>query len=207
MKNNFPEKILIYGCGGHSRSIADVIVSLKLNIKIVFVDENAQENEKLFGFPVLKEINELSSYYCIIAIGDNSKRKVKFEEIEKKCKIISVISKTAYLGFNSQVEKGSFIANNAYIGPEVRIKKNCIINTGAVIEHEVAVGENCHIAPAATICGRTKIGNSVFVGVGATIIDKINICSDVIIGAGATVTRNIDEPGVYVGTPAKKILF
>ena len=38
-----------------------------------------------------------------------------------------------------------------------------------------------------------------------TTILPVNICDNVVIGAGAVVTKNITEPGVYVGNPAKKI--
>ena len=32
----------------------------------------------------------------------------------------------------------------------------------------------------------------------------VNICDKVVIGAGAVVTKDIKEPGVYIGNPAKK---
>ena len=50
----------------------------------------------------------------------------------------------------------------------------------------------------------TQIGNSVSIGSNATIL-PISICDKVVIGAGSVVTKNITEPGVYVGNPAKKI--
>jgi acetyltransferase-like isoleucine patch superfamily enzyme len=48
----------------------------------------------------------------------------------------------------------------------------------------------------------TNIGNNVSLGSGATIL-PVNICDDAVIGAGAVVTKNIDEPGIYVGNPAR----
>jgi len=33
----------------------------------------------------------------------------------------------------------------------------------------------------------------------------VTVCDDVVIGAGAVVTKDITEPGTYVGNPAKKI--
>ena len=43
------------------------------------------------------------------------------------------------------------------------------------------------------------------VGTGAQILQGLTICDDTIIGAGAVVTKDILEPGTYVGIPAKKI--
>lgn len=48
----------------------------------------------------------------------------------------------------------------------------------------------------------TKIGNNVSIGSNATIL-PVNICDGVVIGAGAVVTRNITEPGIYAGNPAR----
>ena len=50
----------------------------------------------------------------------------------------------------------------------------------------------------------TKIGNHVSIGSNATIL-PISICDNVVIGAGSVVTKDIFEPGVFAGNPAKKI--
>ncbi|NMB64651.1 MAG: hypothetical protein GYA16_07255 [Spirochaetes bacterium] len=92
-----------------------------------------------------------------------------------------------------------------HIGPFCKIGDNNIINNGAIIDHEVSIGNHCHLAPNSTISGRTLIGDYVFLGVGATIIDKLKVCSNVTIGAGAVVTKDITEPGTYVGVPAVRI--
>nr|HQU73633.1 N-acetyltransferase [Calditrichia bacterium] len=33
----------------------------------------------------------------------------------------------------------------------------------------------------------------------------VRICDNVVIGAGSVVTRDITEPGIYAGNPARKI--
>ena len=40
---------------------------------------------------------------------------------------------------------------------------------------------------------------------GASIINNTVVAEDVVIGAGATVLNDLDEEGVYVGVPAKRI--
>lgn len=56
-----------------------------------------------------------------------------------------------------------------------------------------------------TVCGNCRIGDGVFLGAGATVIEQIQIGPGVVVGAGATVVKDLIEPGVYVGTPARRI--
>jgi acetyltransferase-like isoleucine patch superfamily enzyme len=50
----------------------------------------------------------------------------------------------------------------------------------------------------------TKLGNKVYVGSNSSIL-PVSICDDVVIGAGSVVTKDITEPGTYVGNPARKL--
>jgi acetyltransferase-like isoleucine patch superfamily enzyme len=48
----------------------------------------------------------------------------------------------------------------------------------------------------------TTIGNGVSIGTNAAIM-PVNICDRAVVGAGAVVTKDITEPGFYVGNPAR----
>ena len=50
----------------------------------------------------------------------------------------------------------------------------------------------------------TIIGNNVSIGTNATIL-PVKIVDNVVIGAGSVVTKDLLEPGIYVGNPARKI--
>jgi acetyltransferase-like isoleucine patch superfamily enzyme len=122
---------------------------------------------------------------------------------------------------------GCSIGNGSFVGPFVEIQKgvavgaNCKIQSHSFICELVTIGNNCFIGhgvmfindvfkegkPAAgkkELWGKTTIGNHVSIGSNATIL-PVNICDNVVIGAGAVVTKDILEPGVYAGNPAKKI--
>lgn len=122
---------------------------------------------------------------------------------------------------------GCTIGNNVFIGPFVEIQKdvkignNCKIQSHSFICELVTIGDHCFIGhgvmfindlfadggPAngdKTKWKNTFIGNQVSIGSNATIL-PVTICDKVVIGAGAVVTKNITEPGVYVGNPAYKL--
>lgn len=198
--------MVLFGCGGHSRS---VISSFRESSdeQIILVDEKACTNEIILGCKAVTTYNLSEDDKLFIAIGDNSKRRKIYEFLsdEQKEQLIIICSQTAIIREAVSIGKGTFVSGNVYIGPEVSIGKNTIINSAATIEHEVTIGSHSHIAPNTTICGRSKIGNDVFCGASSTIIDNIQICDFVVIGAGAVVTKDITEPGIYVGIPAKRI--
>jgi acetyltransferase-like isoleucine patch superfamily enzyme len=120
---------------------------------------------------------------------------------------------------------GCEIGNNCFIGPFVEIQKNVRIGSGSKIQSHsficelVTIGEDCFIGhgvmfindvfkkggPAKgdrSLWSKTVIGNRVSIGSNATIL-PVEICDDVVIGAAAVVTKNITQPGVYVGNPIK----
>lgn len=119
------------------------------------------------------------------------------------------------------------IADNVFIGPFVEIQKGVVIGRGTKIQSHsfvcelVSIGNDCVIAhgvmfindtfrsggPARgnkELWGKTFIADNVSIGSNATIM-PVSICSNVVIGAGAVVTRDIIEPGIYAGNPAKKL--
>ncbi|ACH39584.1 MAG: hypothetical protein ACD_55C00099G0007 [uncultured bacterium] len=195
--------LFILGCGGHSRSVTDVILRGDPDAVLVFVDENARENETLYGFEMTSNLADVQGPW-FPAIGDNEKRKALMSRLDAR-DMVSVVSVNAHIGFKARIGRGCFVGHFCHVGPEAVIGEGTIVNTASVVEHEVQIGSYCHVGPNATVSGRCKIGDLVFVGVGATIKDYISICSGVVVGAGATVVRDITEPGVYVGCPAVRI--
>ena len=119
------------------------------------------------------------------------------------------------------------IGDNSFVGPFTEIQKgvsigsNCKIQSHSFICELVTIGNNCFIGhgvvfinddwktggPAhgdQTLWKKTIIGDHVSIGSNATIL-PVEICDNVVIGAGSVVTKNLTQPGVYAGNPAKKI--
>jgi acetyltransferase-like isoleucine patch superfamily enzyme len=120
---------------------------------------------------------------------------------------------------------GCSIADDCFIGPFVEIQrgvligKRCRVQSHAFICELVTIGEDCFISHGAMFINDlfsaggpakgqqdlwrpTKLGNGVSIGTNATIL-PVTICDGVVIGAGAVVTKDIAEPGIYVGNPAR----
>lgn len=197
--------LLILGFGGHARSVADVALSIGVQ-ELIFVDQNARENENFLGFPVIKEYHDSlpTGWYCFPASGNNYQRKLQVAMAETNgWPLTSLIAATASLGTGSQIAPGTFIAHHAHVGPMATVGIGCILNTGCIIEHECVIGEYTHISINATIAGRSSVGNLCTIFAGAVVIDSVNVLDNVTVGAGGIVTRDINSAGLYTGIPAK----
>ena len=194
------EMFALKGCGGHARSVADAIVADSPRSKIVFVDDNAKDGERIMGFDAVSELPGGADVPFIPAIGDNARRMSECEGLRLR----SYVSRTAHVGAGSRIEEGCFVGCGAHIGPEATIGRGSIVNTNAVVEHNVVVGRFCHVAPNATVCGMCRIGDLVLIGAGAVVRPCVSICPNVVVGAGAVVVADIAEPGTYAGCPARK---
>ena len=127
---------------------------------------------------------------------------------------------------------GCRLGDDVFIGPFVEIQKDVIIGDRTKIQSHsficelVDIGKDCFIGhgvmfindlfakggPAKgdkSLWKKTTIGDNVSIGSNATIL-PVAVCDNVVIGAGSVVTKDINEPGVYFGNPArlsKKLTF
>jgi len=199
--------LLILGYGGHARSIGDVALDLGIP-DLAFVEAGARADEQFMGFRVHTTIADSlpEGWSAFPAAGDSAVRLRQINEISARALAMErLVSRRAYVGVGATVEPGTFVGHHAHVGPMAAIGRGVMINTAAVVDHESVVGDFTHIAVNATVAGRCRIGRRVFLGAAATVIDHISIADDVVIGAGSTVIDDITEPGVYVGSPARRV--
>ena len=117
------------------------------------------------------------------------------------------------------------LGDDCFVGPFVEIQKGVVIGARSKVQSHaficelVTIGDDCFVghgvmftndifAAGGPARGRrelwrsTRIGHRVSIGSNATLL-PVDICNDVVIGAGSVVTRDITEPGVYAGNPAR----
>lgn len=122
---------------------------------------------------------------------------------------------------------GCTLGDGVFVGPFVEIQKDVSVGPRTRIQSHtfvcelVTIGADCMIAhgvmfindlferggPARgdkSLWRTTRLGDRVSVGSNATIL-PVSICDGAVIGAGAVVTKDITEPGVYAGNPARKL--
>ena len=138
------KQTIIIGCGGHARSVVDILLYADPKMDIVFVDSHAKKDEYLYGFPIIKDKVITETDLLFIALGDNTERAASATKYSAHF-FSTIISKTAHIGLETTIKEGVFIGNFVHVGPQAFINQHTIINNGAIIEHEVQIGAYCHI--------------------------------------------------------------
>ena len=202
------KKVIIIGAGGHAKVVADII-KLSGDLLVGFLDDNDSKiNFTYENSPVLGKCSDYKKFkndhFFIIGIGNNYIRKSISQSAV--CNWYTAIHPSAQISPSAEIEEGTCVMANAVINSNAKIGRHSIINTASVIEHDCIISNYVHISPRSVVCGTTSIGDLVWLGAGSTVINSLTIHNNSIIGAGATVVKDINSPGTYVGTPAKRII-
>jgi sugar O-acyltransferase (sialic acid O-acetyltransferase NeuD family) len=202
--------LVILGCGGHARSVADVALAAGFR-RLVFIDENARLDEQLLGHPVRRELPRTlpDDWKWIAAAGDNRARQHQIESAGERewpaASLATLIAPTATIGAGACIGGGTFIAHHAHVGPLANVGTGVIVNTSALVEHDCVVADYAHVSVNATVAGRSRIGARCFICAGSTVIDGISIGDDITLGAGAVAIASLEAAGTYVGQPARRL--
>jgi sugar O-acyltransferase (sialic acid O-acetyltransferase NeuD family) len=187
----------IIGFGGHAR---EVMAQMGQTVPCFVDDEYTCKN----SLPLSKF--DPSKYLAMIAIGDSKQRKEMFEKLPSNTKYFSFVHPSAQIMNQSiSIGEGSFIGANCILTTNIKIGKQAILNRGNHISHDCIIGDFFSAMPNSIVSGNVKIGDIVYLGANSCTREKIKICNDVIIGMNSGVVKNINNKGVYIGTPAKQI--
>ena len=184
--------LLIIGCGGHAKSIIDLIKKEEWNL-LGCIGKKEDLGKKLFNYNVIGTDEDLIFFskkcrFAFIAIGQiksSRKRKSiseKMYNLNFQFPILS--SKNAIISPNSYIGEGTSVGHGAIINSGSKVGKHCIINTMALVEHDTEIKDFCHISTGAIVNGGVSIGKNSFVGSGAIIREGLSIPPNTIISAG-----------------------
>lgn len=206
------ESILIIGCGGHARSVADVLEEsgkYKIAGYVIGGDEEISAYLESDKIPIIGHDSDAPTFFqkgvrlAAMGIGylggGHARERIYARYKAQGFGFPPVVSPTAVLSSQAFVGEGSFVGKQAIMNRFSQCGALCIINSGAVLEHDVRVEACTHVSVRATICGGSHIGASCFIGAGATVIQGVRIGTGAIIGAGSVVLADVPENTVKVG--------
>ena len=190
-------KLALYGYGGHAREVA---AQIGQEVEFYVDDEYANN--------ISQPISTFNpkTHRMMVAVGDSKDRFDLVQKLPKETKFFTFIHPTALImDKNIKIGEGSFIGANSILTTNIKIGKHAILNRGNQIGHDTIIGDYFSAMPGAIISGNVRIYDCVYVGTNSSVKEKISIHSLSTIGMNGCVTKNIKQPGTYIGVPAKQI--
>ena len=208
------EKIVLFGGGGHCKSVIDTIESEGKFTIAVIVDIPSRLHEKILSYEVIANDDDLPGLaaeykYFFIAIGHIRDSRPRWHIYEllmaHGCHLPVIISPRAYVSPNASLGPGTLVMPFAFINSGVSIGPNCIMNTSCIIEHDSIIGSNNHISTACVVNGNCTIGNNNFIGTNATVLNGLTIGNRNLIGASSVLIKNVGDGLKLFGNQATVI--
>lgn len=205
----YPRKIAIIGFGGFASEFFSYLINDNhcQPQRINFFVEKKYLNESidnLYDLDFL--IDKINDYVVFIAIGDPKTRKRISELLPKETVYGTFIHSSCIItGKNVSIGSGSIICPNVVITENVTIGKHSQLNLQTSVGHDSVICDYFTSAPKVSVSGNNFIGNLVYIGTNSCTKEKVSISDNVIIGLNSGVVKDINESGVYIGTPCVKI--
>jgi sugar O-acyltransferase (sialic acid O-acetyltransferase NeuD family) len=191
-------KLGIFGYGGHAREVA-----AQMGYEVTFFVDDEYAND------VAKPISlfDPTEYGMMVAVADSRQRYDIVQKLPKETEYYTFIHPTALImgpvDTDIKIGQGSFIGAYSILTTNIEIGKHTILNRANHIGHDSRIGNYFSAMPGAIVSGNVTIYDCVYMGTNSSIKEKLSVHSFVTIGSNAAVVKNIEQPGIYVGVPAK----
>lgn len=207
------QSILIYGAGGHAKTVMEMVQQMgNFQIAGIIDDNPALKGATVLDIPVLGGRELLPGLAAqglrlaangvggIIDIGI----RIKLFELLAGYgfDLPALLHPRATVEPSAQLSEGVQVFANAYVGSQTRLHERCMVNTSAVVSHDCEIGTYTHIAPGALLAGHVYVGQQALVGMGVTTIIGLKIGDRARIGNGAVLLADVPEKAII---PAGKI--
>ena len=193
----------IIGAGGFGREVYASLDRIDKISCVFFVDDSYYNNEPN-TLPLSKF--DPKKYEVVVAIGDPKARFEMVQKLPKETQYFTFIHRSAQiLGNDVTIGRGSIICPGVILTCNIQIGEHAHLNLNTTIGHDCSIGDYFTTAPGVNISGNCKIHNQVYFGTNSSSKQKVTICNSVTIGLNAGVVKDINEPGTYIGTPAKRL--
>ena len=196
-----PSALVIYGGGGHGKSLIELVRVLNAYHLAGVVDDGLPIGSDILGLRVLGGKEVLGDLYrrgvqlainAVGGIGNLSTRLKVFDNLSQagfSCP--AVVHPTAFVEASTRLAGGVQVFPKAYVGSSSQVGFGAIINTGVIVSHDCVLGETVNLSPGAILAGGVQVGARTLIGMGVTVYLEVKIGVGARIGNGATVKADV----------------
>jgi sugar O-acyltransferase (sialic acid O-acetyltransferase NeuD family) len=198
--------LLIYGGGGHGKSIIDLVRMVSTHEIIGIVDDGLQAGSQVMGCDVLGGESVLPTLYesgvreVLNAVGGIGEVKTRISIFRKLMEVgftfPTMIHPSVVVENSSNLGEGIQVLPLSYVGTEAAVGFGVIINNGVIISHDCVVEDYAGLAPGVVLAGGVRVGEGAQLGLGATVNLNVSIGEYAQIGNSAVIKADVPEGGV-----------
>lgn len=190
------KSLLLIGCGGHARSLIELIESAsdwRIHGLVGVLDE---VGSSVLGYPVIGSDADLPALRAVcpsavVAIGqlpDPTPRQRVASQLELLgFQLPVLISPHAVVSRHAQLGPGTTVSHGVIVNASSVVGAHCILNSRSLIEHDVRIGDYCHISTGVLVNGGVRVGSGSFIGSGSMVREGLELPALTVIGAGKRV--------------------
>ena len=201
-----PTAILVYGGGGHGKTLVDLLRTLGAYRIVGIVDDGLPAGQGIMGVEVLGGAEVLPDLHArgvrlaVNAVGGIGNIAVRIQVFRKLAQAgftcPALIHPRAWVEPSATLAAGVQVFAHAYVGSQAQVGYGAIINTAAIVSHDCVIGDYANLSPGAILAGEVQVGAAALVGMGATVNLQAHIGPAARIGNGATVKADVPENGI-----------
>jgi UDP-3-O-[3-hydroxymyristoyl] glucosamine N-acyltransferase len=156
----------------------------------------------------LQQLQDPAQHQYIVAVWKLTNRLAAIKIVDDlNLDLITVIHNSVSLSnlHAPTISAGTFIFPFCSISVGAHVGKHCIIGAHSHVGHFCTIENNCQIRPGVMINGKSTLGNNCVLNTQVTVTNKVSVVDNVEFLAFTKVTKNIAQPGIYAGIPARKL--
>lgn len=201
-------KILVFGAGGHSRVIQEIIMQHgKYEIEAIVVSAIFDPSDREWPAPLIAEadLKKTTATQAVLALGNNELRERIYKDIMKVRDFTfpSLVHKSAIVSPDAELGSGSIIMAGCIIQNGVRLGSHCLINSGTIVDVDAVIGKFVDIGLGSVIGRNVTVGEFANIGLRTTINENLHIPERGIVRPGQLMIKNSSDSYLGSVTPLK----
>lgn len=198
--------IAIVGAGGFAREVLWMLSDCGVGAGVLsFHETDAYWHARdVAGLPVLPVSLLPPGADVVIAIGEPTARAALHAALPKGLNYPTFVHPDARIGPRVRLGEGTLVAAGCILTCDIEVQAQVQLNLATTVGHDCLLESFVTTAPAVNISGNCHLGERTYVGTNACLREGLAIPADTVIGMGAVLVTAPQQPGVYVGNPARR---
>jgi len=210
--NPCTKKIIVFGNGGHARTVFGYLFHEKIVCGFVVDDTFVESQSVIGGYSVvpLSKINEIfppEKYSVLVALGFkdmNQLRKEKSDELKALgYEFVSFVDDSVRTPSDYSIAANSIIIGNVDIHEGTRIREGVFVSSGAVLGHDSILEEYSWIGSGAVLAGCVVVGAHSVLGMNVSVKQNAILGHHTLVSPNAFVNIDTEAFASIVTNPSK----